>query len=126
MPRTILIVEDHSALLTSLRLLLEAVFPGCRIVEAASGSAAMAVAGRQRPDIILIDIDMAHTSGLETARRIKAALPETKVVMFTIHEDDLHRDDAAGAGASAYIPKCRFETDLIPVLEGLLGTGMDK
>ena len=50
----------------------------------------------------------------------KAALPTTQVVMLTIHKDQVHRADAAAAGASAYVSKRTLHHDLAPVIDALI------
>jgi DNA-binding NarL/FixJ family response regulator len=120
MQTMILIVEDHAAVRRSLREWLEAVFPWCHIVEAASGEEAIAAVQAEAPNAVLMDIGLPGINGIETTRRIKAALPGTPVVMLTIHEADAYRADALAAGASAYIPKRVMHTELIPALAALL------
>jgi DNA-binding NarL/FixJ family response regulator len=120
MPTTILIVEDHDAVRGSLREWLETVFPQCHILEAASGEEAVVMAQANTPRLVVMDIGLPQMSGIEATRRIKVQVPSAQVVMLTIHEDDAYRTDAQAAGASAFVPKRRMQTKLIPTLTALL------
>jgi len=67
-----------------------------------------------------MDIGVPAMRGIEAAQGIKALLPDTHVVMLTIYDDEAHRADAAAAGASAYVPKRKVQTELLPVVTRLL------
>lgn len=117
---TIMIVEDHEAVRTSLRDWLSAIFPDCIFVEAKSGEEAVDLALARPPDVVLMDIGLPGMNGIRATRHIKAAASQAQVVMLTIHEAPEYQADAAAAGASAYIVKRRMHTELIPVLARLL------
>lgn len=119
---TVLIVEDHEAVRASLRDWLSVVFQHWGLLEAKSGEEAVDLARRHNPDIILMDISLPGMNGIETTRRIKAAVPQAQVVMLTIHEAPEYQADAMAAGASAYIVKRHMHRDLIPVLQRLLSS----
>jgi two-component system invasion response regulator UvrY len=125
MSATILIVEDHEAVRKSLRDWLEAVFPQCHVVQAASGEEALAIVQDQPPSLVVMDIGLPAMNGIEATRRIKAAVPTAQVVILTIYDDKAYRADAAAAGASAYVPKKAMQTKLMPTLEALLA-GQEK
>ena len=120
MKATILIVEDHDAVRTSLRDWLSSSFPECCFLEAKSGEEAVDLTCAQPPDIVLMDIGLPRMNGVEATTRIKAIRPQTQVVMLTIHEASRYRADAATAGASAYLLKRRMHTELIPAMTKLL------
>jgi len=122
MPTTILIVEDHDAVRRSLREWLEVVFPQHRFVEAASGEEAVALAQATLPRLVVMDIGLPQMNGVEATRRIKAKVPAARVVMLTIYESEAYRADAIAAGASAYVPKRKLQTELLPTLAALLST----
>jgi DNA-binding NarL/FixJ family response regulator len=116
----ILIVEDHKGVRQSLREWLELSFPHYQLLEATSGEEAVTVAQTMSPCLVIMDIGLPAMNGIEAAQRIKAALPATRVVVLTIYDDEAHRVDAAAAGVSAYVPKRKVQTELLPVLAGLL------
>lgn len=120
MQHHILVVEDHDGIRQSLREWLELCLPNCWLLEAASGEEAIAIAQTNRPRLVIMDIGLPGMNGLEAAQGIKAVLPDTQVVMFTVYDDEAHRADAAAAGATAYIPKRKFQTDLLPMVTRLL------
>lgn len=116
----ILIVEDHKGVRQSLREWLELSFPGYQLLEAASGEEGVAVAQAMSPCLVILDIGLPGMNGIEAAQGIKAAAPATRVVMLTMYDDEAHRADAAAAGVSAYVPKRKVQTELLPVLTRLL------
>jgi two-component system invasion response regulator UvrY len=120
MPTTILIVEDHDAVRGLLREWLETVFPQCQVLSAASGEEAVVMAQANAPRLVVMDIGLPQMSGIEATRCIKVQVPSAQVVMLTIHEDDAYRTDAQAVGASAFVPKRRMQTKLIPTLMALL------
>lgn len=116
----ILIVEDHKGVRQSLREWLELSFPRYQLLEATSGEEGVTVAQAMSPCLVIMDIGLPGMTGIEAAQGIKAAVPTTRVVMLTIYDDQAHRADAAAAGASAYVPKRKVQTELLPVLTRLL------
>lgn len=125
MKTTILVVEDHDTVRRSLREWLEAVFPQCRVIEAASGEEAITIAQAKLPSVVVMDIGLQQMNGIEATRHIKAAVPTAQIVMLTIHEDEAYRADATTAGASAYVAKRTMQTELLPTLAALL-SGQDE
>jgi DNA-binding NarL/FixJ family response regulator len=120
MSSTILIVEDHEAVRSSLRDWLKGVFPQCDVVEAASGEEAIAIARVRLPRVVVMDIGLPRMNGIEATRQIKATVPAVQVVVLTIHEEEAYRADAVTAGAAAYVPKRVMQTELVPTLATLL------
>jgi DNA-binding NarL/FixJ family response regulator len=116
----ILIVEDHKALRRALRDWLASYFEGCRFMDVGSGEEAVALSTREPPDIVLMDVGLPGIDGIEATRQIKAAAPATHVVVLTIHEESVYRAAAAKAGASAFVPKRKMHTELIPVLSQIM------
>jgi len=100
----VLLVDDHALFREGLRNLL--VSEGIQVVGAASdGLDALAQARRLHPDIILMDIQMPKCDGVAATRLIKADLPECKIVMLTMSEDDEDLIAAVRSGASGYLLK---------------------
>lgn len=117
----VLLVDDHSLFLEGLRNLL--VSEGIQVVGLAKdGLDALAQARRLRPDVILMDIQMPRCDGVSATRLIKAELPECKVVMLTISEDEQDLFEAVKSGASGYLLKrldaAEFFTYLAELHEG--------
>ncbi len=116
----VLIVEDHETLRRTLRDWLATCFKSCRFMDAGSGEEALALSGREPPDIVLMDIGLPGMDGIQATREIKAAVPAADVVILTIHEAGNYRDAALAAGAIAFVPKRKMHADLIPVLMRLM------
>ena len=102
---TILVVEDYEDTSLTMRLALED--RGYRILEASDGAAAVELAGRERPDIILMDLSLPVMDGLEATRQIRSnpEMKETVVVVVTAHSDPDHRTRALAAGCNAFVTK---------------------
>ena len=114
----VLIVDDHSLFRDGIGSLLQAA--GFEVVGGASnGQEAIEAAGALRPDLILMDVSMPELNGIEAARRIKAQLPEVKIVMLTVSDDDRVLIDAVKAGASGYLLKSLDSTEFVAMLEGV-------
>jgi two-component system cell cycle response regulator DivK len=120
MRATILHVEDNPDNRMLIRDLLQ--FRGYRVVEVADGGEAVAAAERERPDIILMDVQLPGVSGLEAARRIKARadlrhIPIVAVTSFALSGDDKR---AFAAGCDAYVAKPYEPRELLKLIEDLL------
>lgn len=101
----ILIVDDHAVVRTGLRTLLES-RAGMEVVgEAGSAAEAVERARATRPDLVLMDVRLPDESGVEACRRIRAAIPQTKVLMLTSYSDDEAVFSSVMAGASGYLLK---------------------
>ena len=98
------LVDDHELFRQGLRELLTE--RGFEVVgEASSGEEAVALAGKEIPDVLLMDISMPGMGGIEAARRIRAETPHTRIVMLTVSADERDVDEAILAGASGYLLK---------------------
>ena len=107
MSATILIVEDHDAVRESLRDWLEAVFPQCHVVQAASGEEALAIVQDPPPSLVVMDIGLPGMDGLAVARALKGA-PRTKHIPIIIATSHAMRDDEEkilAAGCEGYVTK---------------------
>lgn len=117
----ILLVDDHPLYRDGLRTLLSS--RGVQVVGMASdGLEAQTMARQRLPDLILMDVEMPRCNGLEATRRIKADLPDIKIVMLTVAADDETLFEALKAGASGYLLKNlegrQFFTLLTEVMRG--------
>src|SRR5574341_1194825 len=114
-PIRLLLVDDHELFRKGLAQLLRH-DEGFEIVgEAQDGTEAVKKAKDLKPDLVLMDIHMPRTSGLEATRQIREALPETKVVILTVSEEDKDLFEAIKSGAHGYLlknvrPEALFET----------------
>lgn len=105
-PRTtVLVVEDSEDTRYLWRLALEQ--KGYRVLEAADGEAAVEVALRERPDIILMDIGLPVLDGFKAAERLRAepATRDALILALTAHNETEYRANALAAGFNAYVTK---------------------
>jgi two-component system response regulator NreC len=109
----ILLADDHGVLRAGLRALLNAEEDLEVIGEAADGAQVLRLARQLKPDLVLMDISMPGTDGLEATRQLQAELPEVRVLLLTVHEDDGLLQEAIRSGASGYILKRAAESELI-------------
>lgn len=104
-PLRILLVDDHLLFRKGLMRLLD-IQPDFVVVgEARDGLEAIEKARRLRPDLVLMDINMPNCDGLEATGRIKAQMPEVKVVMLTVSDDEQDLFTAVKRGADGYLLK---------------------
>jgi two-component system invasion response regulator UvrY len=120
MSASILIVEDHEKVRQALRNLLEVKFSQYQVIEACSGEEAIIMAIADAPQLIIMDITLPGINGIEATRRIRGNSSPPPVLMFTIHEDDIYREEARDAGAIAYVAKHALQSELLPKLSTLL------
>ncbi len=105
----VLLVDDHPLFIQGLRDLLQS--EGIEVAGLAhDGLEALTEARRLHPDVILMDIQMPHCDGVAATRLIKAELPEIKIVMLTMSEEEQDLFEAVKSGASGYLLK-RLEAE---------------
>ena len=115
----ILIVDDNEVVRLGLKSLLEH-HPQFEVIgEAGNAKDAIELVGRIKPDIVLMDIRLPGTSGIEACEEITHTYPETRVVMLTSYAEDEMLFSAIRAGASGYVLKQIGGDDLIRALEAV-------
>lgn len=117
---TVLVVEDHDDTRELLRLLLE--MWGCRVVEACNGLEAVETAGRERPELILMDGSLPFLDGLSATRRIREnGFPEVKILALDGWGTPSYPAAALAAGCDDSIRKPldfdRLRNHLIPLFD---------
>jgi DNA-binding NarL/FixJ family response regulator len=104
-PTSILIVDDQPPFRAVARTVVRVAFGFDEIAEAESGEEAVELALADPPSMVLMDINLGGIDGLETTRRIVAALPGTVVVLLSTYDVDSLPADAATCGAARYVHK---------------------
>ena len=99
----ILLADDHPEVLDSLRGLLDELGEVVGIVE--DGQALVEAAQRLQPDIIISDISMPRMNGLDATRALQACVPQSKVIILTVHREAVYLSLAFNAGARGYLLK---------------------
>jgi DNA-binding NarL/FixJ family response regulator len=113
----ILIADDHEIVRRGLRTLLEAQ-PGFAVVgEASNGVEAAEKARDLRPDVALLDVDMPQLNGIETTRRIREAVPQTEVLILSVHDSEQMVKQVLASGARGYLVKSDAAPDLVAAIE---------
>jgi DNA-binding NarL/FixJ family response regulator len=115
----ILVADDHDIIRRGLRALLTAHDGWMICGEAATGREAVALAEQLKPDVVILDISMPELNGLEAARKIRKSLPETEVLILSLHYSDELVRNVVEAGARAYIVKSDSDRDLVIAVEAL-------
>jgi two-component system, NarL family, response regulator NreC len=118
-PIRVLIADDHTIVRAGLVSLLES-SGSCEIVaEAGDGLEAVEKALATRPDIAMIDLTMPRLSGLEAVRRIRDALPETRILVLTVHDEEEYVLPIVRAGALGYLVKSTAASELLAAVQAL-------
>lgn len=101
----VIIVDDHPLVREGLRKVLELDQDICIIDEAGDGQGAINLARVLRPDVVLMDINMPGTNGIEATRVIKREQPKMGIIALTIHEEEEYVLELVRAGVSGYVLK---------------------
>jgi DNA-binding NarL/FixJ family response regulator len=104
-PVRVLLVDDHAVVRAGLRLFLTDQADLEVVGEAEDGASAVAQVQELRPDVVLMDLRMSGLDGIAATRQIRAALPQTAVVVLTMYTDTANVGQAIAAGAIGYVPK---------------------
>ncbi len=109
----VLVADDHPVFRSGMRSLLAST-PGIEVVgEAATGEEAVELVVESRPDVVLMDLQMPGTGGIEATRRIIAEDPDARVLIVTMYEDDDLVFAALRAGARGYVLKGASAADMV-------------
>jgi DNA-binding NarL/FixJ family response regulator len=116
----VLVVDDHALFREGVVGILSSQ-PDIKVVsEAGDGLEALVKAQELQPDLILMDVTMPGCDGLEATQLIKQALPDAKIVMLTVHDEDDRLFEAIRSGAAGYLLKSMASETLIPMLRKVM------
>lgn len=118
-PTKFLIADDQEIVRFGLQSLIEREAGWEICATTGSGRAAVALAGKHRPDIVILELILPELSGLETARRIKRLHPETEILVFTAEEPEEVVRDIFQAGVKSFISKSDPISSLMSGLKAL-------
>ncbi len=114
----VLVADDNGTYRHALLTVLRGIPSVEVIAEAAGGDECLRLAEALAPDVVLLDVNMPHLSGIEVARRLKSGEHPPQVVILSLSDAGDGRAAALSAGADAYVAKAAALTELVPLLAG--------
>jgi len=116
----VMLVDDHDLVRTGIKRLLED-HPDIKIVgEATSGEQALELVTENDPDVVLMDINMPGIGGLEATRKLLQRKPKLKIIVVTMHEDDMFAQRLLKAGAMGYLTKGAKVDEILQALQAVM------
>lgn len=123
MPVRVSIVEDNEQLRTTLARVISRAEGFTCASHYGSAEAALAGLPKDRPDVVLMDINLPGINGVECVRQLRPLLPDTQVVMLTVYEDTENIFNALAAGASGYLLKRTKSAELLAAIREVQSGG---
>ena len=123
MRHSVLLVDDQPLQRTGLRMILEAESDLEVVGEAGDGESAVRQTEALRPDVVLMDVRMPGTDGIEATARIVAARPDVRVLILTMFDLDEYAHPALRAGASGFLLKDTRPEELVAGIRAVLAGG---
>lgn len=115
----VLVADDHTMVRESLVAVLQAQDDVEVVAQAADGLEAVERACVTHPDVVVADLSMPRLSGLEVVRRLREAMPNTRVLVLTMHQEDEYVLQAVRAGAAGYLVKDSAAAELVDAVRCL-------
>jgi DNA-binding NarL/FixJ family response regulator len=109
----VLIADDHGIVRSGLRMLIDRQADMEVVAEAADGITALESTQAHRPNVAVLDVSMPKMTGLQAAREIRSHVPDTRVLMLSMHDDERYFLEGLEAGAAGYVLKRAADKDLI-------------
>jgi DNA-binding NarL/FixJ family response regulator len=122
-PIRIVLADDHTTVRYGLRLLIDGQPDMTVVSEAGDGDAAIRRALELKPDVVVMDISMPRTNGLEATRKLKELQPGLAIVTLTRHGDDAYLQELLRAGVSGYVLKQSAPTELLQAIRAAAAGG---
>lgn len=115
----VLIADDHTLVRESLVNLLQASGSIEVVAQAADGPETVALAIATHPDVVVADLSMPGLNGIEVVRRLREAVPATRVLVLTMHQEEEYVLQAVRAGAAGYLVKDSAAAELLAAVRSL-------
>jgi len=109
----VLVADDHAVVRHGVRSILSAQPDFEVLAEAADGAEAVAMARAHQPNLAILDVSMPRLTGLQAARELSRRLPQIRLLMLSIHDEEQYFFEALRAGASGYVLKSAVDRDLV-------------
>lgn len=113
---SVYLVDDHAVVRSGIKMLLDAKDHVTVIGEAESGEEALSKIPLAEPDIVVMDLTLPGMNGIETTRALHNAMPRTRFIALSMHEDPEYVQGFLEAGGSGYVPKSGVETQLLDAI----------
>ena len=117
-----LLVDDHPIVRAGLRRLMQSLGE-IEVVEADCGREAFRLFLAERPDVALIDVNLPGMGGFQLLRRLLAEDPRTRVLMFSMHAEQLYASQALAEGALGYVSKTASPEEILEAIGGVAQGG---
>lgn len=119
----IAIVDDHELFREGLKRIFDLEDEFTVVAEGRTGHEAIRIAGEQKPEILIMDINMPDMNGIEATKQLSLLSPETRVLILSIHDDESYITHALEAGASGFLLKEVASTELISAVRAVAKDG---
>lgn len=116
----VLLVDDHAVVRRGLSLLLQGTLGQIDIVEASDADGAIAEIEKKTPDLLISDISLAGSNGIELTKQIAARWPEIPILIVSMHDEELYAERALRAGAMGFVMKREPDDVLMDAVRGVL------
>lgn len=123
MPITVSIVEDSEQVRTTLARLIDRAEGFKCLSQHSNAEAALEILPNERPDVVLMDINLPGINGVECVRKLKQISPTIQVLMLTVYEDTENIFNALAAGASGYLLKRTSKDELLAAIQDVKNGG---
>ena len=115
----VLLADDHAILRAGVRMLLEAQPDMTVVAEASDGEEAIREAAGTRPDVAVVDLTMPGLSGVQTLERLRREVPDTRLLVLTMHDDPGYARLAVAAGAAGHVVKDAQSGELLTAIRAV-------
>ncbi len=116
MPFNVLLVDDHKIMRDGIRAILRHNEEFVIVGEAENGAEAVAICRRKKPEIVLMDIGLPGLNGIEATQEILRHVPETRIIILSMYDDEHSVVSAIRSGARAFVLKRASDNDLVDAL----------
>lgn len=117
---SIVLADDHPVVRDGLRRILEANHFGSIVAEASAGDEALALVETHKPDVAIVDLVMGGMNGLELTRMIRKNVPDTLVIILSMHAEENYVQEALKNGASGYVVKDSSAIEIVLAVQTVL------
>jgi two-component system, NarL family, invasion response regulator UvrY len=118
----VMLVDDHTVVREGVRRLLSA-FVDAVVLEAKTGGEALTLFRSERPELVILDLNLPGSGGLDLLRRLLIEGPKTKILVFSMHTTPLYVARAMQAGAKGYISKGADAEELVEAVRQIRDGG---